>query len=146
MKSFYWLIAYATWAQIIPYNWQPSEHLGGNHYTSKICYAVTISARSWLLLYTLYYTHAAICCITALIPPRTAIYWIALRSYYSHSHEHAHKQPSLLTSFSELGMLRSMYKVYCSAEYRWTGCRLYNHAVVQSECDLDWKTLDLHFT
>ena len=27
------LIAQATWAQIIPYSWQPSEHLWGSHYS-----------------------------------------------------------------------------------------------------------------
>ena len=48
-----------AWAhQIIPYNWQPSEHLWGSHYyhiSKRWCFwqnLITISARSWLLLHT----------------------------------------------------------------------------------------------
>ena len=95
MKSFYWLIAYATWAQIIPYNWQPSEHLGGNHYNSMIC-LMLCSYYICKIMVVIVYSLLHSCSHTLHNIPCTTSYnyWIALRSYYLHSHEHAHKQPS----------------------------------------------------
>ena len=145
MRSLFWLIAYATWAQIIPYNW---EYLGGNHFNDMLDVMQLLYLQDHVMVYSLLHSCSRMLPPFPLyIPPCITTAWTALRLYYLHSHDHAHKPPSAATAdiFSELEILHIKYAALL-IEYRWMGCRLYNHAVVQSVCDLDWKTLDLHFT